>query len=307
MSDEFFRKTFGDSESVHLGSGWVSGVSAVFLGLLGMGAVLCLRFPALLTLPEARAHYPMGVIRPLIQGIILAAFVFAAVSAALRERKVLALTGAALALAAAALGGGTVPLPQEVGTKSGIGLDWFVLDLFVMTIVFVPLERIWPLHPKQGTFRPEWTTDAFYFVWKKVSGDVTLSADIQWVGTSAAEHRKAVLIMRQSLDPGSPYADAVSHGNGLTSLQFRGAANEQTYQVVAAEDGPSRLRIVRKGSRFTMYFGKPGEELKPSGSVEYITLEEPFYVGLGVCSHVATTLETAIFSKVKLEESVPTK
>src|SRR5271170_3819468 len=47
-------------------------------------------------------------------------------------------------------------------------------------------------------------TDAFYFVWKKVSGDVTLSADIQCVAPSAAEHRKAVLIVRQSLDPGSP-------------------------------------------------------------------------------------------------------
>ncbi len=150
-------------------------------------------------------------------------------------------------------------------------------------------------------------TDAFYFVWKRVSGDVTLTADIQWVGTSAAEHRKAVLIMRQSLDPGSPYADAVSHGNGLTSLQFRGAANEQTYQIVAAEDGPTRLRIVRKGSRFTMYFGKPGEELRTSGPVEFVTLQEPFYVGLGVCSHIATTVETAIFSNVKLEETAPTK
>jgi TolB protein len=146
-------------------------------------------------------------------------------------------------------------------------------------------------------------TDAFYFVWKKASGDFSLSADIQWVGTSAAEHRKAVLIVRQSLDPGSPYADAVSHGNGLTSLQFRGAANEQTYQIVAAEDGPSRLRIVKKGSRFTMYFGKPGEELKSSGPVEFVTVQEPFYVGLGVCSHVTTTLETAIFSNVKLEET----
>jgi TolB protein len=149
--------------------------------------------------------------------------------------------------------------------------------------------------------------DAFYFVWKKAAGDVTLSADIQWVGTSAAEHRKAVLILRQSLEPGSLYADAVSHGNGLTSLQFRGAANEQTYQIVAAEDGPSRLRIVKKGSRFTMYFGKPGGELKSSGPVEFVTLQEPFYVGLGVCSHVATTVETAIFSNVKLEETVPAK
>jgi TolB protein len=150
-------------------------------------------------------------------------------------------------------------------------------------------------------------TDAFYFVWKKVSGDVTLSADIQWVGTSAAEHRKAVLIIRQSLDPGSSYADAVSHGNGLTSLQFRGTANEQTYQVVAAEDGPSRLRIVRKGVLITMYYGKPGEELKASGPVEYIALKDLVYVGLGVCSHVATTLETAIFSNVKLEEATPAK
>jgi len=149
--------------------------------------------------------------------------------------------------------------------------------------------------------------DAFYFVWKKVSGDVSLSADIQWVGTSAAEHRKAVLIVRQSLDPGSPYVDAVSHGNGLTSLQFRGAAGEQTYQIVAVEDGPSRLRIVKKGSRFTMYFGKPGEEQKSSGPVEFVTVQEPFYVGLGVCSHVATTLETAIFSNVKLEEMAGAK
>ncbi|MGB6596882.1 MAG: hypothetical protein WBE70_07145 [Candidatus Acidiferrum sp.] len=150
-------------------------------------------------------------------------------------------------------------------------------------------------------------TDAFYFVWKKVSGDVSLSADIQWVGTSAAEHRKAVLILRQSLDPGSSYADAVSHGNGLTSLQFRGADNEQTYQVVAAEDGPSRLRIMRKGTGIMMYSGKLGEELKATGPVEYITLKDPVYVGLGVCSHVATTLETAIFSNVKLEESAPAK
>ena len=40
------------------------------------------------------------------------------------------------------------------------------------------------------------TTDAFYFVWKKASGDMALTADVQWVGTSSAEHRKALLMVR---------------------------------------------------------------------------------------------------------------
>jgi len=143
--------------------------------------------------------------------------------------------------------------------------------------------------------------DALYFVWKQSSGDMTLSADVQWAGASAVGHRKAVLMIRQSLDPGSAYADAVSHGDGLTSLQFRGTPNEQTYQVITQVDGPSRLRLVRKGSRYTMFAGKPDEELKPVGPVEYVSLKDPVYVGLGVCSHVATTVETAIFSNVKLE------
>jgi TolB protein len=145
--------------------------------------------------------------------------------------------------------------------------------------------------------------DAFHFLWKKASGDLSLQADVQWVGTSDVGHRKAVLIVRQSLDPGSAYADAVSHGDGLTSLQFRGAANEQTYQVFTQIEGPVRLRLVRKGSRYTMFAGKPGQELKPLGPVEYVSLRDPVYVGLGVCSHVATTLETAIFTNVKLEQA----
>ncbi len=42
--------------------------------------------------------------------------------------------------------------------------------------------------------------DAFQFVWKKVSGDVTLTADISFVGAGVNPHRKAVLMVRQSLD-----------------------------------------------------------------------------------------------------------
>jgi TolB protein len=145
-------------------------------------------------------------------------------------------------------------------------------------------------------------SDAFYFVWKQASGDMTLTADVQWVGASNVEHRKAVLMIRQSLDTGAAYADAASHGSGLTSLQFRGAANERTYQVFTQVEGPARLRLVKQGSRFTMYAGKPGEELQAVGPVEFISLKDPVYVGLGVCSHTPTTVETATFSNVKLED-----
>jgi len=164
MSDAFFANLFGDSEPTHIGSGWISGVLGVFFGVLGLGGALCLHFPALLTLPEARSHYPMVVIRLLIQGTIAAAFVLAGLSAILRQRKVLALTAGLLAAVALLLGGGSTALPNEVGSHYGIGFDWFLLDLLVMTVVFVPVERFWPLHRGQKTFRPEWTTDAFYFV-----------------------------------------------------------------------------------------------------------------------------------------------
>ena len=33
-----------------------------------------------------------------------------------------------------------------------------------MTVVFLPVERFWPLHPDQLTFRPQWRMDLFYFV-----------------------------------------------------------------------------------------------------------------------------------------------
>src|SRR5260370_29191035 len=73
-------------------------------------------------------------------------------------------------------------------------------------------------------------SDAFQFAWKKMSGDVTLTADISFLGKGANEHRKAGLMIRQSLDADSPYADAALHGSGLTSLQYRAAEGTVTHE-----------------------------------------------------------------------------
>jgi TolB protein len=146
------------------------------------------------------------------------------------------------------------------------------------------------------------TTDAFHFVWIKLSGNVTIAADIQFIGSGAVAHRKAVLMIRQSLEPGAPYADAALHGDGLTSLQFRTERDKETQEVKAAVTAPHRIRIERHANEFTMYTGNAGEELKPSGSAA-VALRDPVYVGVGVCSHDAGVLETAVFSNVKVERA----
>ena len=43
-------------------------------------------------------------------------------------------------------------------------------------------------------------SDNFQFAWKKMSGDLALTADISFVGDGGNAHRKAVLMFRQGLD-----------------------------------------------------------------------------------------------------------
>lgn len=142
--------------------------------------------------------------------------------------------------------------------------------------------------------------DAFQFVWKKVSGDVTLTADISFIGAGKEAHRKAVLMIRQSLDADSVYADVARHGDGLTSLQARDEKGANTSEVQAAIQAPARLRIARQGDSFYMSLAKAGEELRFSGASMRVPMHDPFYVGLGVCSHNKDVVEKAVFSNVEL-------
>lgn len=142
--------------------------------------------------------------------------------------------------------------------------------------------------------------DAFHYVWRKISGDVTMTADVRFVGTGVVAHRKAALMIRQSLEPGSAYADVAVHGDGLTSLQYRAETGGITQELRSMMSAPVRLRLERKGDTFTMYTGTSGGELRASEPVK-VMLKEPVYVGLAVCSHDANVLETAIFSNVRVE------
>src|SRR5579871_4100862 len=82
-------------------------------------------------------------------------------------------------------------------------------------------------------------SDAFAFAWKKVSGDFTLTADIVFPAAGSEPHRKAVLMIRQSLEADSPYADIARHGDGMTSLQAREVKSGITTEIQSSVTAPS--------------------------------------------------------------------
>ncbi len=142
--------------------------------------------------------------------------------------------------------------------------------------------------------------DDFHFAWVRLSGDVSLTADVRFPKSSTEAFRKAVLMVRQNLDPGSPYADAAIHGDGHINLQFREVADGKTNDTLSPEHGSTRLRIERKGNLFTVFAGEPGQALIPVPSMT-IVMKDPVYVGIGVCAHNANAVEEAIFSNVEIE------
>jgi len=147
--------------------------------------------------------------------------------------------------------------------------------------------------------------DAFQFVWQKMSGDVTLTADISFLGKGVNEHRKAVLMIRQNLDAESPYADTALHGSGLTSLQYREEKGAATHEIQANISAPKRLRIEKRGAYFSMWLAEEKGEFRLASGSARIALKEPFYVGLGVCSHDKNVVEKAMFSNVELKAAEP--
>jgi sterol desaturase/sphingolipid hydroxylase (fatty acid hydroxylase superfamily) len=152
-----------DSARKALGRRWLLGIVSLFLATLAAFAVLCLHFPELLTTPALRAVYPMGLVRALIAGGIVAAAGLGALAVALHRGRRLGALGLALAAAAQLAGGGWVAVATPVAKSSHLGLDWLALDLLVLAAVFVPLERAFARLPEQPVFRRGWRTDLAYF------------------------------------------------------------------------------------------------------------------------------------------------
>jgi lathosterol oxidase len=145
------------------GEGKISGVVSVALGALCVLAVLCFRHPEWLTTPDLRAALPIELLRLVLFVANLLALGFAALCYALGGARRLAFGGIALSALAIALGGAWVETPESVRSTRYVGVDWFVLDLLVLALVFIPLERAFALRRSQRVFRSGWRTDLAHF------------------------------------------------------------------------------------------------------------------------------------------------
>jgi hypothetical protein len=164
-----------------------------------------------------------------------------------------------------------------------------------------------------GSGENMWTThDEFQFAWKKVSGDVQLTANVSFANTSGNAHKKAALIFRQSLDTDSVYVDVALHSSGLISLQYRdekgGTTKEIRSKFTSADVLATRLRILRRNGFVVLliwtqrdYTDKPDY----SGASISIPIVGDFYAGIGVCAHDKDAVEQANFSKVELKALPP--
>ncbi|HEY0785767.1 MAG TPA: hypothetical protein VGD62_07825 [Acidobacteriaceae bacterium] len=145
--------------------------------------------------------------------------------------------------------------------------------------------------------------DDLYYVWKRVDGgDLRLAADIAFPRAGGNAHRKAMLMVRQSLDAGSAYVDVAWHGDGLTSLQYRNETGDVTREVRTTASAPARVAITRRGDFFYVSVAGKGGALENSGAAMKLPMHGPFYVGLAVCSHDKDVVEQAAFSNVEWTE-----
>jgi Tol biopolymer transport system component len=145
--------------------------------------------------------------------------------------------------------------------------------------------------------------DEFHFVWKRLSGSFIVQARVELLGTGVDAHRKLGVMVRSTLDADSPYADAVVHGDGLTSLQFRRAKGGETEEMRSATTGADVVQLERQGDRVVVRVARFGEPFAAS-ELEAIALGDEVYVGLFLCSHNAEVVERAVFRDVRLTRPV---
>ena len=151
--------------------------------------------------------------------------------------------------------------------------------------------------------------DEFRYLWKKMSGDVSLAASAAFPNPDGYADRKAVLVIRQNLEDDSKEAMLGQHGAGMIHLAWRPerGANIKDMQYrfggMLANVTAKRVGIEKRGDSIAIFVSVEGEPMQQLGPAATLHFDEPFYVGIGFCSHLPDKSDTAVLSNVLLANS----
>jgi hypothetical protein len=154
-----------------------------------------------------------------------------------------------------------------------------------------------------------YSRDEFRYLRKKMSGDVSLAADATFPDPNGYNDRKAILIIRQNLNDDSAEAMVAEHGTGMIHLAQRperGALiTDMQYRFggTLAKVMAKRIGLEKRGDSIAIFISLEGEPMHQFGPPITLHFDEPFYAGIGFCSHLPDKSDTAVLSDVILENS----
>ena len=145
------------------GFGLASGVFCLSLSILAFMGVLAFHFPQYLTTPELRVKYDVGIIRQIMLVALLVSGGWSLANVARNRSRGVNCAALILVLTTVALGGSRVPVGDFADGTPYLGLDWLILDLLGSSLVFIALEKAFPLYKGQSIFRKAWQNDLIHF------------------------------------------------------------------------------------------------------------------------------------------------
>jgi sterol desaturase/sphingolipid hydroxylase (fatty acid hydroxylase superfamily)/F0F1-type ATP synthase assembly protein I len=152
------------NQRLEVGKGQISGYISIFLATMALVSILCFYYPEKLTTPEFREIYTSEMMKLILKIVVIGSFFFALVSFLLSKKIKWALIGSGIAGVAIIMGALKVQGSAVEKSDWYFGLDWMLLDLLLMTIIFIPLELFFPKNKNQTKFHAEWRTDLVYFI-----------------------------------------------------------------------------------------------------------------------------------------------
>jgi hypothetical protein len=171
---------------------------------------------------------------------------------------------------------------------------------------------------KSAGYNVWYQRDEFQYLWKKMSGDVSLAGTVSFPDVNGYGDRKVVFVIRKDLDDDSIEVMTARHGAGLIHLAQRTTKGGQiiaTFNLRAPRrpegapadtpvpTAPWRIGIEKKGDVFSLFISENGGPMHQLGETLTFHMDEPFYAGIGFASHTPDKSDTAVVSNVYLENA----